>query len=178
MEQRIHIGRRNDYSIDFDLQEMFIPLKRGEEASFEMSILNHGPPTHVHLSITGEIKNRVILLRDNPYVKKEEKIPVVVRLPKDGKPRYRGEIFVSTGYGSQKSSFPIEIGSVKKKSTKKRKVKGMPHWLTLLSVSLFLLGFIFFTLFITFTYFHENPYWGCLASSIAIVFMLLYLIGR
>ena len=108
MQQRIHISRVEVNSIELDLEEINIPINLGEEVSFEFIIINYGNPAHVHLSASDEIRKQVSFLKDNPYVKYEERIPVILRLPKDGGSQ-EGEIFVTTGYGSKKKSFKIKM---------------------------------------------------------------------
>ena len=108
--QTIHINRRDVNSIEFDVKELTIPLRPGDETSFEIKVINYGTPTHIYLSATAGIKDKVTFLSHNPYVRYEETIPIVARLPRDGKVLYAGEIVVTTGYGAKKSGFVIKLG--------------------------------------------------------------------
>ncbi len=101
-------------SIEFEHEILSIPLKAGDEMSFEILIINHGEPTHVHFSLSEEVKDKVMILQDKVYVIDEEKIAAIVKLPKsyagavDGG-LDAGSIFVSTGYGAAKKGFSVEI---------------------------------------------------------------------
>ncbi len=108
--QEVHINRKEVNSIEFANNEIFIPVKPGEEHTFEISIINHGTPTHVHLSTSTNLRDKIVFLRDNPYVQREVKIPAVVHLPANSEKLYQGEIYVSTGYGSKKKSFIAKLG--------------------------------------------------------------------
>ena len=112
IEQRIHIGRRGQDSIEFDHDELNLPLSPGEETSFTVAIINYTIPTHVHLAVSRELKGFLAIINDNPYVRDAEKIPVVARLPRDsGDGTYSGKIHVISGYGSVKGSFTVTIGA-------------------------------------------------------------------
>ncbi|NYT00564.1 MAG: hypothetical protein GKB99_02425 [Methanocellales archaeon] len=108
--QTIHINRRDINSIEFDIKELTIPLRPGDETSFEIKVINYGTPTHIYLSATEDIKDKITFLSHNPYVRYEETIPIVARLPRDGKALYAGEIVVTTGYGAKKSGFVTKLG--------------------------------------------------------------------
>ena len=108
--QTIHINRRDINSIEFDVEELMIPLRPGDETSFEIKVINYGTPTHIYLSATQDIKDKITFLSHNPYVRYEETIPIVARLPRDGKVLYAGEIVVTTGYGAKKSGFVTKLG--------------------------------------------------------------------
>jgi len=115
MEQRVHINRNGPNSIEFDAKEMLVPLQVGGETSFEIVIKNHGMPVHIHLSASENLRKNVIFTRESQYVKGEERIPVLVRLPKDSQSQIKGEISVTTGYGAKKGSFSVSIGAAKAK---------------------------------------------------------------
>ena len=93
----------------------------GEETSFEIRIINYGEPSHLHFSLGEEIADRVMLLQEKVYVIDEEKIAAIVRLPKSyaGAESELGEIAVSTGYGTVRESFMIEI--VPERGNKKKR---------------------------------------------------------
>jgi len=108
------LSRKRVNSIEFEHEILSIPLKAGDEMSFEILIINHGEPTHVHFSLSEEVKDKVMILQDKVYVIDEEKIAAIVKLPKsyagavDGG-LDAGNIFVSTGYGAAKKGFSVEI---------------------------------------------------------------------
>lgn len=109
--QQVHINRLGVNSIEFETAVLDIPLVPGGEHSFELVIINYGSPTHVHLSVDPPLEDYVTFLDDNPYVTHEEYVPVVVRIPYDGRLYSTGNVFVTVGYGSKKDSFTIRIGS-------------------------------------------------------------------
>ncbi len=110
VQQEVHISRKEANSIEFTNSEIFIPIHPGEEQTFEISIINHGTPTHVHFSPSTNLRDKIVFLRDNPYVQKEAKIPAVVHIPQTGEKLHQGEIYVTTGYGSKKESFKAMLG--------------------------------------------------------------------
>ncbi|MBI4361700.1 MAG: hypothetical protein HY558_00850 [Euryarchaeota archaeon] len=108
--QTIHLGRREKNSIEFEHPEVRVPLAGGEESSLELRLVNHGEPAHVHLSAGEGLKNAAIFLKDNPYVKGEERVAVLLRVPKGAPVPLRGEILVTAGYGAQKKGFRLLLG--------------------------------------------------------------------
>lgn len=127
IQQGIYLGRKGLNSIEFEHEVLRIPLRAGEETSFEMHIINHGEPMHVHFSLGEEIKDKVMVLQDKVYVIDEEKIAAIVKLPKSYAGAVdelgTGEIFVSAGYGATKKSFFVEIVEAKVKEKEKEKEK-------------------------------------------------------
>jgi hypothetical protein len=107
--QQIHINRHRINSIEFTIPDLTIPLKPGNECSFEIPITNHGYPTHVHLSASDSVKKNIRFLDDNPYIISQEWVSVVVSLPLDTQ-KARGKIKVTTGYGSHREGFNVYIG--------------------------------------------------------------------
>ena len=107
--QQIHINRNRINSIEFDNPEITIPLVPGNECSIELPIINYSSPTHVHLSVSGDLKKHVRFLSDNIYVANQEFAPVVISLPADLR-TLEGKIKVTTGYGSLTESFRVFIG--------------------------------------------------------------------
>jgi hypothetical protein len=108
--QVVHINRLGINSIEFDMESMEIPLSPGEEKSFEIVIINYSSPTHVHISVSDTLKPNVTILEDNPYVTHEDYVPVVVRIPFDGKKIYQGDVYVTVSHGARKSSFSMVLG--------------------------------------------------------------------
>ncbi|RZN37387.1 MAG: hypothetical protein EFT35_06250 [Methanophagales archaeon ANME-1-THS] len=123
IQQRIYLSRKSTNAIEFEHEVLRIPLRAGEETSFELLISNYGDPTHVHFSLSEEIKDRVMILQDKVYVIDEEKIAAIVRLPKSYTAAVAeleaGEIIVSAGYGAAKRSFPVEIVEIKEKEKRR-----------------------------------------------------------
>jgi hypothetical protein len=117
IQQRIYLSRKSLNSIEFEHGVLKIPLNVGEETSFEMLIINHGKPTHVHFSLGEAMKDKIMILRDKVYVIDKEKIAAIVRLPKSYAGLVSeldaGEIFVSAGYGATKKSFAVAITEAK-----------------------------------------------------------------
>ena len=109
--QQVHINRLGVNSIEFDTDTVEIPLSPGDESSSEIVIINYGSPTHVHLSTSESLTDNVTLLDDNPYVRHEEYVPVVVRIPPGGRLFNSGQMHIAVGYGSKKESFDLKIGT-------------------------------------------------------------------
>ncbi|MCL7415361.1 MAG: hypothetical protein M8349_04790 [ANME-2 cluster archaeon] len=117
--QQIHINRNRVDTIEFDFPEIAVPLKTGDDCSFEVVISNYGSPTHVHLSASDSIRKHIKFLQDNPYVVNQEYIPIVVNLPEDIE-MLEGDIKVTTGYGAHTEAFKITIGAKPADSRSKR----------------------------------------------------------
>ena len=119
--QQIHINRNTNEVIEFDSPEITVPIRPGDDCSFEMVISNYGSPTHIHLSAGDDIRKYVKFLHENPYVANQEYIPVVVNLPEDIE-WLEGEIKVATGYGANTEAFRIFIGvkPIEAKTTTRR----------------------------------------------------------
>lgn len=119
IQQKIYLSRTSLNSIEFGHEVLRIPLRAGEETSFELLVINHGEPTHVHFSLSKELRDKLMIMQDKVYVIDEEKIAAIVRLPKSYAGALNesgtGAIFVSTGYGATKRSFAVEIVEVKEK---------------------------------------------------------------
>ena len=196
IQQRIHVSRVKANSIEFDLDEMTVPINIGDEVSIELIIINYGNPGHVHFSVSDDMRNQVSFFKDNPYVKYEERIPMILRLPKEGGAQ-EGEIFITTGYGSKKKSFKFRIpmketkqevvvgDKLTKEVTKKEKREPRKIDLgaflgpTQLMIPIVTIVFILFLLFLTFdVYSDRDPFVGSLSVSILIVFLILYGLKR
>lgn len=110
MQQVVHINRLGTNSIEFDIDNLEISISSGEERSLELAIINYGTPTHIHVSVSDSIKQNVTILEDNPYVIHEEYIPIIVRIPYDGKKIYEGQCFITVNHGAKKDGFLMIIG--------------------------------------------------------------------
>ncbi|MGP8320817.1 MAG: DUF7524 family protein [Methanosarcinaceae archaeon] len=106
----MHINRLGVNSIEFDNDTIEIPLSPGGEHSLEFVIINYGSPTHVHLSASESLIDNLIFLDNNPYVRHEEYVPIMVRIPPGGRLFNSGQMHVAVGYGSKKESFNVKIG--------------------------------------------------------------------
>lgn len=113
--QNVVINRQEINSIEFEKESIEIPLYPGEEKTFEILITNHGSPTHIHLSVSEELKGQITFLRDNPYVLQKEYVSAVARIPQEGRILTNGQIFITAGYGSKKKGFPVQLGKVEAK---------------------------------------------------------------
>lgn len=111
--QQVHINRLEINSIEFEDDIVEVPLSPGGEHSFEIAVINYGASTNVYFSISDNLEDHVTFLEDNPYVAHEEYVPVIARLPVDGKGYVEGEIHVTVGYGSRTAGFSVNIGSEK-----------------------------------------------------------------
>jgi len=108
--QQVHINRLGVNSIEFDTSMVELPLSPGEERSFELVMINYGAPTHVNLSVSDSLRENITMLEDNPYVRHEEYIPIIARIPYGGRLYTKGQVFVTVGYGSRKAGFDFNIG--------------------------------------------------------------------
>jgi hypothetical protein len=110
--QNVVLNRQEINSIEFEKEHVEIPLSPGEEETFEILITNYGSPTHIHLSVSEELKGRITFLRDNPYVLQKEYISAVARIPLEGNVFIEGQIYITAGYGSRKKGFPVKLGKI------------------------------------------------------------------
>jgi len=113
--QNVIINRQEINSIELEKESIEIPLYPGGEQTFEILITNYGSPTHIHLSVSDELKGQITFLRDNPYVLQKEYVSAVARIPQEGRVLTKGQIFVTAGYGSKKKGFPVQLGKVETK---------------------------------------------------------------
>jgi hypothetical protein len=113
--QNVIINRQEINSIEFESESVEIPLYPGGELTFEILITNHGSPTHIHLSVSEDLKGQITFLRDNPYVLEKEYVSAVARIPQEGRMLTKGQIFITAGYGSRKRGFPVQLGKVESK---------------------------------------------------------------
>jgi len=199
IQQRIYLSRKSLNSIEFEHEVLRIPLRAGEETSFEMFIINHGEPTHVHFSLAEEIKDKVMILQDKVYIIDEEKVAAIVKLPKSYAGAVdesgTGNIFVSTGYGATKKSFSVEIVEeeekreravekieerVEKRERKKveREVAVSPARIALLRrlmVSTVAIALLLISTFVVFTFpGHSFVFIFALIASIIFIFIVVY----
>ncbi|TQD26340.1 hypothetical protein [Methanolobus vulcani] len=108
--QQVHINRLGVNSIEFDTDTVELPLSPGEERSFEVVLINYGAPTHVNLSVSDALRENITILEDNPYVKHEEYIPLIARIPYDGRLYTKGQVYITVGYGSKRQGFNLHLG--------------------------------------------------------------------
>jgi len=191
IQQRIYLSRKSLNSIEFEHDVLKIPLNVGEETSFEIIIINHGKPTHVHFSLGEQMKDKVMILRDKVYVIDKEKIAAIVRLPKSYAEVVAeldvGEIFVSAGYGAAKKSFPVAIIEAKEErkeehelevaKLKEKKVTKVSSeekvLLQRLGVSA-VAAILFFIFFVLVFYFPPPSFICALIASLLFIFIVIY----
>lgn len=113
--QNVIINRQEINSIEFENESLEIPLYPGGEKTFEILVTNQGSPTHIHLSVSEELKGMITFLRNNPYVLQKEYVSAVARIPGEGRVLTKGQIFITAGYGSRKKGFPVLLGKVEAK---------------------------------------------------------------
>jgi hypothetical protein len=128
--------------IEFEKKEANIKLSPGQETSFQLVIKNEGEPTHFHLST--DLRN-IIFLKESSYIKKEEKIPVLVRLPKD-QSSGKGKISILTRSG-KRGSFMVNIFSGKEMEKEKVKIGIQTYPFILFPLFILIFIFILFDLF-------------------------------
>jgi hypothetical protein len=110
--QNVILNRQEINSIEFEKESAEISLSPGEEETFEILITNYGSPTHIHFSVSDELKGQITFLRDNPYVLQKEYVSVVSRIPQEGRILTEGQIYITAGYGSRKKGFPVLLGKI------------------------------------------------------------------
>ncbi|HWQ49453.1 MAG TPA: hypothetical protein VN414_11010 [Methanosarcina sp.] len=113
--QNVIINRQEINSIEFEKESVEISLSPGGEETFEILITNYGSPTHIHFSVSDELKGQITFLRDNPYVLQKEYVSVVARIPQEGRVLTKGQIYITAGYGSRKKGFPVQLGKIDQK---------------------------------------------------------------
>lgn len=113
--QNVIINRQEINSIEFEKESVEISLSPGGEETFEIVITNYGSPTHIHFSVSDELKGQITFLRDNPYVLQKEYVSVVARIPQEGRVLTKGQIYITAGYGSRKKGFPVQLGKIDQK---------------------------------------------------------------
>ena len=113
--QNVIINRQEINSIEFEKESIEIALYPGGEQTFEILVTNYGSPTHIHLSVSEELKGQITFLRDNPYVLQKEYVSAVARIPQEGRMLTKGQIYITAGYGSKKKGFPVQLGKVEAK---------------------------------------------------------------
>lgn len=119
--QNVIINRQEINSIEFEKESIEISLYPGGEQTFEILITNYGSPTHIHLSVSDELKGQITFLRDNPYVLQKEYVSAVARIPQEGRVLTKGQIYITAGYGSKKKGFPVQLGKVEAKPQEPQK---------------------------------------------------------
>jgi hypothetical protein len=110
--QTVIINRQEINSIEFEKESVEISLSPGGEETFEILITNYGSPTHIHFSVSDELKGQITFLKDNPYVLQKEYISAVARIPQEGRVLTKGQIYITAGYGSRKKGFPVQLGKI------------------------------------------------------------------
>jgi hypothetical protein len=115
ISQNVIINRQEINSIEFEKESMEVSLYPGGEQTFEILVTNYGSPTHIHLSVSEELKGQITFLRDNPYVLQKEYVSAVARIPQEGRVLTKGQIYITAGYGSRKKGFPVQLGKVDSK---------------------------------------------------------------
>lgn len=110
--QNVILNRQEINSIEFEKESAEISLSPGEEGTFEILITNYGSPTHIHFSVSDELKGQISFLRDNPYVLQKEYVSIVARIPQEGRILTEGHIYITAGYGSRKKGFPVQLGKI------------------------------------------------------------------
>ncbi|AKB74727.1 hypothetical protein MSLAZ_1466 [Methanosarcina lacustris Z-7289] len=113
--QNVIINRQEINSIEFEKESIEIDLYPGGEQTFEILVTNYGSPTHIHFSVSEELKGQITFLRDNPYVLQKEYVSAVARIPQEGRMLTKGQIYITAGYGSKKKGFPVQLGKVEAK---------------------------------------------------------------
>ena len=121
--QNVIINRQEINSIEFEKESIEIPLYPGGEQTFEILVTNYGSPTHIHLSVSEELKGQITFLRDNPYVLQKEYVSAVARISQEGRVLTKGHIYITAGYGSKKKGFPVQLGKVEAKPQELSKVE-------------------------------------------------------
>ncbi len=124
--QNVIINRQEINSIEFEKESVEISLSPGGEETFEVLITNYGSPTHIHFSVSDELKGQITFLRDNPYVLQKEYVSAVARIPQEGRVLTKGQVYITAGYGSRKKGFPVQLGKVESKPQEHSKDETYP----------------------------------------------------
>ena len=101
MDHEVHINNG-----DMQARPLVLHLLPGEETIFNLKIVNHGEPSNISLQASSPVFKAVRLRKPDHHVVTEEVIPIMARMPANGK-RLDGEILL-TG-GGRESRVPITL---------------------------------------------------------------------
>ncbi|WP_254271686.1 DUF7524 family protein [Haloarcula marina] len=87
----VHVNRTTLHGLE-------VPKSFETSESFEIRIVNHGEPTHVHLHVDDALSELAAIDATNHYVKRGSERRVRVTLTKDG--ATRGNLKVATAHGA------------------------------------------------------------------------------
>ena len=88
----IHINREEIHGLE-------VPTDYESTGGFDVRLINHGEPTHVHLHLDSDLSSVASLAATNHYVERETDRLVRVEVTGDGS--VRGNLKVVSGYGAQ-----------------------------------------------------------------------------
>ena len=101
MDHEVHINNG-----DMQARPLVLHLLPGEETIFNLKVVNHGEPSNISLQASSPVFKAVRLRKPDHHVVMEEVIPIMARMPANGK-RLDGEILL-TG-GGRESRVPITL---------------------------------------------------------------------
>ncbi|HUI40316.1 MAG TPA: hypothetical protein VLY86_05265 [Methanothrix sp.] len=101
MDYVVHINNGSEAA-----KPIVLRLLPGEETIFNLKIVNHGEPSNISLEASDPVIKAVRLKRPDHYVVLEETVPVLARMPTNGK-RLDGELLLTSNAG--RSRVPITL---------------------------------------------------------------------
>jgi hypothetical protein len=133
----VHLGRQGPRSLE-------APATFEAHGSFEVELVNHGEPTHVHLRLARGLDRIATVQGDNPYVGSESTERVRIRVDSTDE-EVEGALVVATGYGQEETTVavtlvapvnePVEVDeSLSTPRPDEDEGGGLPQGLTLLPV--------------------------------------------
>ncbi|WP_225334650.1 DUF7524 family protein [Halomicrobium urmianum] len=96
----VHVNRQSLHSLE-------VPASFETDDSFDVRLINHGEPVHVHLHLDDSLSEIATIEATNHYVDADSQRPVGVTLREEGS--VLGKLKVATGYGAETRYVDVRI---------------------------------------------------------------------
>ncbi|WP_226010262.1 DUF7524 family protein [Halomicrobium salinisoli] len=96
----VHVNRQSLHSLE-------VPASFETDDSFDVRLINHGEPVHVHLHLDDALSEIATIEATNHYVDADSQRPVGVSLREDGS--VFGKLKIATGYGAETRYVDVRI---------------------------------------------------------------------
>jgi len=105
-ELPVHVSRQKLHSLD-------VPATFEAHDSFDVVLVNHGQPVHVHLHLDDDLSKVASLDASNHYVDGESRRAVRIHVDRDALPEESmlGKLKVASGYGATTRWIDVELSS-------------------------------------------------------------------
>jgi hypothetical protein len=101
-ELLVHINREELHSLE-------VPESFETDDSFDIRLVNHGQPLHVHLHLDDPLSERAEIEAVNHYVEGERRVRVESNTDDLGESAYVGKLKIASGYGATTRWIDIEL---------------------------------------------------------------------